>query len=136
MSSVPFCPSGRGGPALLRSGPAPDGTLISEFFYDLPCPPRNPFPHPPASVVPYRRQMPRPQFLWMPSPFEAAPAHSMLCNRFPEFISGRYFGFSLNISYIPVSSGKNMTEIVPLQMLHQVAVVSKHIFKTVALCGH
>jgi hypothetical protein len=60
----------------------------------------------------------------------------LLCNRFPKFISGRYFGFSLDISYVSVSTGKNMAEIIPVQMLHQVMIVQKNIIKTAALRSH
>ena len=60
----------------------------------------------------------------------------LLCNRFPKFISGRYFGFSLNISYVSISSGKNVAEIFPLQMLHQVIIVKKNIIKAAALRSH
>ena len=59
-----------------------------------------------------------------------------LANRFPKLVSLPKFRFAVDITDIAISAGKDVAEIFPFEMFHQMVIVEKDIFKSISFRGH
>src|SRR5699024_3303211 len=59
-----------------------------------------------------------------------------LLNGFSKLVSLLQFRLAIDITDITISAGKNVAEIFPFEMFHQMVVVEKDIFKSISFRGH
>lgn len=59
-----------------------------------------------------------------------------LLNGFSKLVSLLQFRLAIDITDITISAGKNVAEIFPFEMFHQMVVVEKDIFKSISFRSH
>ena len=64
------------------------------------------------------------------------PSFLMLLYRSPKLIGLLKFWFPCNIAHITIATCKNMAEIFPFQMFHQIVIIGQNILKTVPFSRH